>query len=70
MKNSASNCIHRKHYGKYQTRAFRAQFIRGQRKSFKRASKIIDLVLKLNNLKRGISSVAIAQEIPVREFQN
>jgi hypothetical protein len=63
MKNSASNCIHRKHYGKYQTRAFRAAFIRTQRRGMKRADKIIGLILKLNNLKRGISSLAIAQNV-------
>lgn len=68
MKNSASNCIHRKHYGKFQTRKFRAAWVRNQRNG--RADKIVGLFLKLNNLKKGISSLAIAQEIPRREFQN
>lgn len=63
MKNSASNSIHRKHYGKYQTRKFRAAWIRTQRNGMKRADKIMGLILKLNNLKRGVSSLAIAQDV-------
>ena len=63
MKNSASNCIHRKNYGKCQTRKFRAAWIRKQRKGMQRADKIITLILKLNNLKNGISSLAIAQDV-------
>lgn len=63
MKNSASNCIHRKHYGKYQTRAFRAAWVRSQRRGMKRAGKILGLILKINNLKKGISNLAIAQDV-------
>jgi len=63
MKNSASNCIHRKNYGKFQTRSFRAAWIRRQRKGMNRVDKIITLILKLNNLKKGISDLPIAQEV-------
>lgn len=40
----------------------RAVFIRSQQRRMKRVDKIMGLILKLNNLKKGISSLAIAQE--------